>query len=188
MKSSTSLTLLQRLKSVEDTDAWTLANQLYSPLIARWARKAGLDDISADDVAQDVFMTLFREMPTFQYDKTKGKFRSWLKTITINRVRSIQRKKQPETPGSAVVAAGDALDDSAIERMMDEEFNSFFYQHALRIMRRRFPERTWMACWETTVNSRSGKDVGTELNMSEEAVFVSKSRVLRKLREELSIF
>ncbi len=79
MKSSTSLTLLQRLKSVEDTDAWTLANQLYSPLIARWARKAGLDDISADDVAQDVFMTLFREMPTFQYDKTKGKFRSWLK-------------------------------------------------------------------------------------------------------------
>ena len=55
----------------------------------------------------------------------------------------------------------------------------------LDLIRNEFEARTWNAFWETTVEGRDTKDVAIELRMSPGAVRVSKSRVLRRLREEL---
>ena len=43
-------------------------------------------------------------------------------------------------------------------------------------------EKTWRACWELTVNERPVADVAKELEMTANACFLAKSRVLRRLR------
>ena len=52
-------------------------------------------------------------------------------------------------------------------------------------MRSEFEERTWQAFWLTAVENRAAVEVALELRMSPGAVRVAKSRVLRRLREEL---
>ena len=49
-----------------------------------------------------------------------------------------------------------------------------------------FQPATWKACWETVVAGRHAADVAAELGLSENAVYLAKARVLRRLREELA--
>ena len=150
------------------------------------AKQAGLDEASAEDTAQDVFATLVKELSKFEYDQARGNFRSWLKTITVRKVRDAQRKKQPQVLGDDVIAAFEPLDEESLSKLWDQEYHELLVQQALRVMQNSFEEKTWRACWETTVNSRPAKEVGIELGISEASVFVAKSRVLRRLREELA--
>ena len=53
-------------------------------------------------------------------------------------------------------------------------------------MRHEFQPTTWNAFWKTAVEGASPKDVGRELGMSPGAVYVAKSRVIARLRDEIS--
>jgi RNA polymerase sigma-70 factor (ECF subfamily) len=56
------------------------------------------------------------------------------------------------------------------------------------LIRNEFEERSWQAFWRMAVGGRTANDVAAELSMSPGAVRVAKSRVLRRLREELGDF
>jgi RNA polymerase sigma-70 factor (ECF subfamily) len=71
-------------------------------------------------------------------------------------------------------------DDSAVRGQ-----DSALLHRALELIRAEFEERTWQAFWQTAVEGRSPGDVGADLAMSPGAVRVAKSRVLKRLREEL---
>jgi RNA polymerase sigma-70 factor (ECF subfamily) len=55
----------------------------------------------------------------------------------------------------------------------------------LDLVRGEFENRTWEAFWRTAVEDRPARDVADELGMSVLAVYKAKSRVLRRLRQEL---
>ena len=52
-------------------------------------------------------------------------------------------------------------------------------------MQAEFAPSTWKACWATVVQGRDSGDVARELGISENAVYIARFRVLRRLREEL---
>jgi RNA polymerase sigma-70 factor (ECF subfamily) len=52
-------------------------------------------------------------------------------------------------------------------------------------MRAEFQLTTWRACWEYAVLGRPAAEVASELGVSAGAVYVAKSRVLSRLRQEL---
>ena len=51
---STSITLLERVRSPADNAAWSRFVELYAPLLTHWAKRAGLGDSDAADAVQDV--------------------------------------------------------------------------------------------------------------------------------------
>jgi len=55
----------------------------------------------------------------------------------------------------------------------------------LDLIRTEFEDRTWQAFWLATVEGRSSSMVAESLEMTPAAVRQAKSRVLRRLREEL---
>src|SRR5215510_6591385 len=91
---STSVTLLARVRRRDDQAAWQRFVELYAPLLFRWAQRAGLAEPDAADLVQDVLAALLDELPAFEYDARRS-FRGWLKTVTINKCRERQRKRQP---------------------------------------------------------------------------------------------
>jgi RNA polymerase sigma-70 factor (ECF subfamily) len=48
-----------------------------------------------------------------------------------------------------------------------------------------FPEKMWKACWEHVVVGRSVAEVAAELGIAEGTVYVAKSRIMSRLRQEL---
>jgi RNA polymerase sigma-70 factor (ECF subfamily) len=178
----TPVSLLQRLRQSADQEAWSRLVQLYFPLVCYWARRAGLQDADVADLAQEVFLVLFRTLPDFTYDKHKS-FRNWLCTVTLNKWRELGRRR-----AVPVVRAGSGLDDVAAPdctSVWDEEHNRYLVAKALELMQADFATRTWRACWGTLVEGRTPAEVARQLGTTVAAVYTARARVLRRLRQEL---
>ena len=57
---------------------------------------------------------------------------------------------------------------------------------AMELIKPEFEERTWKAFWRTTVDGLSAADAGAEVGLAANAVYQSKFRVLRRLRQEMA--
>jgi RNA polymerase sigma-70 factor (ECF subfamily) len=188
--SATPRSLLDRVRA-DEAAAWDRLVDLYAPWVYRWCRRFGLRDQEAGDIFQDVFFAVATHIRSFRKEKEGDTFRGWLRTIAENKVRDHFRRIGREPVGAggteaqlrlsnlAAADAADAVDAS------DEHADRALFSHALDLIRGEFESRTWQAFWLTTVEGASAKDAGLELNMSPGAVRVAKSRVLRRLREEL---
>ena len=83
---SVSSSLLNQVQRMQP-EAWSRLVAVFSPIIYGWARTAGMDSTDAIDIVQDVFIAVARNVNSFERKKTKASFRSWLATITRNKVR-----------------------------------------------------------------------------------------------------
>ena len=72
--SSTSETLLERLRQRSDQQAWQRFVELYTPLLFHWAYRVGRQEADAADLVQDVLALLVRKLPQFSYD-SRSSFR-----------------------------------------------------------------------------------------------------------------
>jgi RNA polymerase sigma-70 factor (ECF subfamily) len=68
---------------------------------------------------------------------------------------------------------------------VEEDYRRHLFQQAIRIMKTDFAEAKWRACWRCVVENRPADEVAQTLSLSAEAVYQAKSRVLRRLRQEL---
>jgi RNA polymerase sigma-70 factor, ECF subfamily len=179
---TTSISLLQRLRQPGDQDAWSRFVHLYTPLLYYWARRAGLAEAEAADLVQEVLLALVQKLPHFAYDPEQS-FRGWLRTITLNKWRERRRRLALPVDDVGISDVADSGDGDAFEEV---EYRMRLVNQALQIMQAEFEPTTWKACWEFVVSGRPAAEVAAELGVSADVVYGAKSRVLRRLREELA--
>jgi RNA polymerase sigma-70 factor (ECF subfamily) len=181
---TTSVSLLERLRQPSDNGAWERFVALYTPLLYSWACGMGLQAQDAADVVQDVFATLLQKMPSFTYNPDKS-FRGWLRTLAINKWRDNRRRHAAALRrGDDAPIADLAVPDGA-EALWETEYQQHLVGRALELMQAEFQPATWKACWEVVVSDRPAAEVAAELGLSVASVYAAKSRVLRRLRQEL---
>jgi RNA polymerase sigma-70 factor (ECF subfamily) len=186
--SDTSPSLLERLHDQSDAEAWRRMVAIYTPLIQGWLRRYNLSEADAEDVTQDVLGVVVRELPSFRHNQRRGAFRTWLKTITVNRLRQLWRTKRsrPEAAGgSAFAAMLDELADptSGLSRLWDREHDRHVARRLLAGVELEFQPSTWRAFRMTVLEGRPTDQVAAELGLTANAVLIAKSRVLKRLRE-----
>lgn len=179
---TTPISLLVRLKQPGADKAWQRFVDLYTPLLFYWARQAGLHSPDDEDLVQEVFALLVEKLPQFNYDQRRS-FRGWLHTVLRNRLCDLGRRKSPVRSGEQADLA--EIPAPATDDAWEQEHHRLLVSRVAQIMRSDFQEATWRACWETAVNGRPAAEVAELLGISENAVYVAKGRVLRRLRQEL---
>ncbi len=185
---STSSSLLGRVKA-RDPNAWPRMCDLYGPHIYRWCRRAGLQQADAADIAQEVFRTVAAKIADFQLGRPGG-FRAWLQAITRNKIGDHLRRRRGHAQGQGGTAAQEQLQqvaespDSASAADIDAQDN-LLPHHALNLVRSEFADRTWQAFWLVVAEERSPAEVAQQLGTTLAAVYMAKSRVLCRLRQEL---
>jgi RNA polymerase sigma-70 factor, ECF subfamily len=178
---STSASLLERLRRQPSADDWSRLVRLYAPLLFGWARRTGVSESDATDLVQDVFTTLIEQLPTFRYDP-QGSFRAWLHTVLVNRWRAWQRKRQPIPAGNF-----DTLPDTREPNLPDEaDDRVLLVRRALALLEAEFQPATWEAFRRTLLLGQPIPVVATELKMSPNAIYLARSRVLQRLRQEVA--
>lgn len=55
----------------------------------------------------------------------------------------------------------------------------------MNLVRSQFEDRTWKAFWRVVIEDRSPAEVAAEMGITANAVRQAKSRVLRRLKEEM---
>jgi RNA polymerase sigma-70 factor (ECF subfamily) len=158
-------------------------------LVYNWARRAGLQDSDAADIAQNVFKNVARSIEGFRRDRPSDSFRGWLWTITQNQIRDFFRKtnKQPNAIGGTDANVHlQAIAESQIEDRSAASIEDvgYVYRRALTLMKDEFLEQTWQAFWRVAVDGVAPESVAEELGISIWSVYQAKSRILRRLRSE----
>ena len=181
----TNMDLLLQLKSDETVNremGWGIFVDRYGPIICGFARNAGLPSSEADDIMQTVLFNFFKVADRFEYDPSKGRFRGYLKRITLNAIRQRYRKKQEGNLDTfGMEAAEDPRDD--LEAAFDREWAEHLLSEAMTEARPKFEPKTWEAFELYGRRGLSAERTAKRLNMSEEAVRHAKSRVMRSVRQ-----
>lgn len=172
----------------KDAEAWRRIVYLYAPLVEHWCRQASLSPDDTEDVIQDIFLSVAKQLNQFRYDRPSDTFRGWLRVIAQRRVadhfRRITNRPQAEGGTTAFQRLNDARDPLADDADAESEEASVSYR-ALELIRADFEARTWTAFWRTAIEAATTADVALELGMNASAVRMAKSRVLSRLRKEV---
>jgi RNA polymerase sigma-70 factor (ECF subfamily) len=185
----TRASLLVRIRDPRDRSAWGEFVEIYAPLVYAMARRLGLQDADAADLAQDVLRSVSRSIGRLDYDPRKGSFRSWLFTVTRNALNSYfeAQKRSPRGSGDSSVQAWlEARPDPATESAAwDREFQQRLLAHAADQVRPSVQQTTWEAFWQTAVEGMPVQDVAARLGMSVGAVYIARSRVLGRIKDQV---
>jgi RNA polymerase sigma-70 factor (ECF subfamily) len=183
--------LLDRVRDPADADGWREFVALYEPLILSYARSKGLAEDDARDVAQNVFVALLRALPTFQLDRARGRFRTWLWQVTANALADWARGRRRQADAEAELRQRPAEGASPA----GEPDAAWLAAHRQRVLdfvlertREEAQPRTW-ACFEQhLLLGRPSAEVAAELGLTANAVYVNASRLLARVREQCTAY
>lgn len=183
----TSTSLLRRAVAREP-DAWERIVTIYAPLVRHWCRQAGISDHDIQDVSQDVFAAVSASLAAYRADRPGATFRAWMRGIARHKLlHHFHDRGEPAAGGTDAHRRLQEVPTPPDELELSEapaDVAGVFHR-AVGLVRDQFEERTWRAFWRVAVEDRSPTEVAEELGITANAVRQAKSRVLRRLREEM---
>jgi RNA polymerase sigma-70 factor (ECF subfamily) len=143
----------------------------------------GVSEGDTEDLLQEVFVILIRKLPDFQYDPQRS-FRAWLWTV-FRHAALAWRKRQPR-PGPALEQLEELRSPDSLSEATEAEYRRFLLNRVVQLVQTDFPATTWQIFRQLAIEGRPGASVARDFGVSVNAVYLARSRVLARLREELS--
>lgn len=182
--------LLVRLRDPQDQASWYEFTEIYRPVIFRLARRKGMQDADADDLAQQVLAAVAGAIDRWESDPKRAKFRTWLHRIAHNAIINALTRRAPDC-GSGDTELHKLIDAQPAgagphSDLLRLEFRREQFRWAAKQIRAEFQTDTWQAFWLTAVESEPVDVVSRKLGKSSGSVYAARSRVMRRLKEKLS--
>lgn len=182
--STAASSLLHRVR-LNDPAGWERLARVYTPVVYGWVRSSGVSEADAPDLIQDVFLEIARSIHRFRRDRPGDTFTGWVRTIAHRRVIDHRRRQ-------GTSAAGGNLARHVLESFPEPECSSESNDSASEVVRRglelirsEFEARTWQAFEAVVLDGIAPQDAAAALGMSVGAVYIAKSRIAKRLRQEL---
>ncbi len=176
---STHVSLLHRLTgSGQDSTAWFEFHNRYGELLRSFCRRRGLQSQDSDDLVQDVLLSLSRSLPGFRYDPSRGRFRSYLKTIVLRAISRKSCQKPEEVPLEQIEKL---VADPETDQQWEVEWRTYHVRRALSRLGKEFRERDRTAFVQYALEGQSVERTAKGLSMSVDQVYQAKSRILKRI-------
>jgi RNA polymerase sigma-70 factor (ECF subfamily) len=192
----TRASLLARLSRAEDDAAWREFFDTYWPLLKSVARRSGLNEVDAKDVAQDVLAMLARQMPTFRYDPARGTFKSWLLTLIRRRIARHWRRGRQERHHREIgpeTATGETAflerlpnrQENPLDILWEMEWERNILETALRRVRARVSARQFQIYTLAALQEVPLRTICSALGVHSGQVYLARHRVGRLVKAEV---
>lgn len=187
MNSETQASLLDRLRDGSDALVWDEFFDRYWRLIFHFARQRGCAEHSAEEIVQEVMLTVFEQREVFCYDPARGRFRDWLLTVVRNKVAEHRRQ-----PSERVRAQGGDMqvelaqapsDDELPDEVLEAAFEEAVLLMLLDRVRQEVTPRTYQAFELFTLHELPATDVARMTGITRNAVYQARKNIVRRLEE-----
>ncbi|MFC1806102.1 RNA polymerase sigma factor [Planctomycetota bacterium] len=187
MGTGTRASLLERLREGMDPAPWQEFFDRYWPAMYAFARRCGCADQTAEDVVQEVMLTVFERRQVFRYDPTRGRFRNWLCTVVRRKIAGLRRRQRHEVPLGGDGEGDGPLLPQSTEAQPDEAWQASFENSLLlallEVVRREVGPATYQAFELTALHDLKAAEAARLTGMTRNAVYLARKRVLGRLRE-----
>ncbi len=182
----TRASLLLQVKAGDDPNAWDEFVAVYRPIVYRLARRRGLQDADAEDLAQQVLISVARSIEGWQQRDESVRFRHWLKRVTKNAILNLlTRGPKERAAGSTSVhellQQHDA-DDRELARDLEIEYRREIFFRAAAIVKSEITTDSWKVFELAVIEDIPIEEVAVTLDKSVGAVYAARSRVMKRLR------
>lgn len=180
--------LLVRIRDAADQEAWRQFVAIYAPMVYRFALRRRLQDADAADLTQEVLRAVARAANRLEYDPRRGSFRAWLFTIARNKFHDHRIRRQRHLPASGDSNVQELIEEQPApeeEQFWEQEYQHRLFHFAAEQVKDAFEPSTWQAFWRTAIDGKSGKETAKELGLTVAAVYLAKSRVTARLKNEV---
>lgn len=187
MTPETRLSLIRRLQSGTDGDAWAEFSNIYRPVIVRLALSKKLQAADAEDLAQKVLLSVNKHIDRWKPDPKRGRFRTWLQTIVRNAtLNALSRIPQDAAPGGTTAMKSLAELPESDAAAFDAEWRRETLNWAAGEVKPEFEPATWEAFWLTAVEGQSPEAAATQTGKSIGAVYIARTRIMKRIRAKIS--
>jgi RNA polymerase sigma-70 factor (ECF subfamily) len=179
----TTTRLLDALRDAANEPAWQHMDQRFRPVIAGLAKRLGLSQSDADEVAQQTLAEFVHAYRDGRYDRGKGRLSSWILGIahhqTLRVLRTQARGRTEPTPLTEVA------DESSLRSIWTDERDRSILSRAMSLIRDEsgIDDRTLTAFELVGLRGVPAAQVAEQCKMTIEQVYVAKSRVAKRLKE-----
>jgi RNA polymerase sigma-70 factor (ECF subfamily) len=185
---TTSHTLLAKLQTPHQPDAWDRFVKLYAPLLRHWAKQQGFQEADAEDLTQEIFVKLMNLILAYSV-RPGHSFRSWLFAVARNQGKDFRRRRATRRQGTPDgLSRLQAREDDEFGVLDEQEYRQILTRRALELIRPDFGEATWRAFESVVQRGLSAQQTASQLGITPNAVCLARNRVLTRLREELEGF
>ena len=177
-------TLISKVTDQHDEEAWAEFVSYYQDYLLRVLRRYKLTEEEIHDSVQNSLVKIWKELPDFTYDPSKGKFRSWIAQIAINDMRTIVRKEVKTR--EAIANNRDILaHDNDLSNELEQEWKIFVAQRAWENINPYISD-AMKECFDLHLQGQSSVQISEKLKISESTARVYKKRVGYKLKYEIA--
>ena len=200
----TRLSLLERLRDLDDKGSWQEFFDTYWKLIYCAAVKGGLSDAEAEDVVQETIIGIARNMENFRYQPEVCSFKGWLMRLTRCRIIDHLRKSpaarysfvplppeaQTETGNNeplfeSQAAVLDPASEGAFEDLWDEEWKKNLMDAAMERVKRKVAPEHYQIFFLHGVKGMPARHIGELFGASVTKVYVVRHRIARMIKQEI---
>lgn len=179
--------LLANIRSLENREAWSDFVQIYRPVIYRMARRRGMQDADAQDLAQEVLVRISKAIDRWQ-PREGVRFRHWLRKVASNAIVTAVTKSQPLGIVDGAEADHILADTPEVSTAKSELHDECFRERYLRaatIVKVDVSPVTWAAFELTVVQGNSCEEAAKTLGKSLGTIYAARSRILKRLQIEV---
>jgi RNA polymerase sigma factor (sigma-70 family) len=190
----TQLSLLGRLKNLEDNKSWLVFVDRYRPFVTGVIKKGGgLSESEVDDAVQETFITVAKYIKGFKYDPSR-KFKGWLTRIAKTRHADQFRKRLPvadarpeQSDQASRTVTIDKVPDPTrygFDAKWDDDQREHNRQTALDRIRDKVNPKHYQIFYAHVIQGWTADEVQKTLGVTIAQVHKVKSRIMKQLAKE----
>lgn len=181
--------LIDRAKDTSNGASWLEFMGIYQPIVYRMARRRGMQDADSQDIVQQVFASIARSLDGWKAGNDRPPFRAWLTTLARNAITTALTRRRPDM-GSGSSSVAEALECLPSQEQtgaeLDLEARREIVRWAAEQIRSEFSQLTWDIFWKTAMLGVSVAEVSNASGRSIGAIYVTRHRVLSRLKEKIA--
>lgn len=185
MLTRTTTQLLESLRDSANTSLWRHFDERYRPVLLSLARKQGLSEEDAADVAQTTLTQFTADYQAGRYDRSRGRLSSWIIGIASHRIADVRRSAQRQRIQRGESVFAQIAEHAPDTKDWEEAKQRVILERAISILRTgtRMDERTILAFDLCAIRNVPPEAAAEQCGMTVAEVYVAKNRAIRKLRE-----
>ena len=179
--------LLIRVADQRDQGAWEQFARIYRPVVYNVARMRGLQDADAQDVAQQVLVSVSRALPTWERRDETTLFRHWLcriaRNAAVNMLTRQPRDRAIGGDGGRAAVEAEQRAHGELDSQIEREYRRQMFRQAAEVVSSRADEITWQAFALTMIDGLTIAQAAEQLDKTEAFIYAARSRIMRRLRD-----
>lgn len=185
---TTDPSLIEAVKDWRDDANWREFFDRYSPAIRRHACASGLSEAEAEDVVQETMLKVARYLPSFKYDRTVCKFRSWLNQIVNQRIfEALHRRRRSSFSEVSLDQLREVVHATEVptgDPVVQAEIDHRLLEACLARVRARAKPRHWQVFEAHALHGLSAEETARRYDTTSANVWVVRHRIVKALRTE----